>query len=284
MNKKIVSILALGLILIIVGGCRKNQGEISLDAKNEKNVGVKGVEEKINITLKEMIQDLFVEKYGLVRDSVGLEFTQEADGYIKGNISIGKNDTGSIFLAVRTDKKWELVFDGNGAYRCSLAEKYDFPLEMTEDCFGPREGDEVNECFGINFEEDVIEEEEQELYVTEINTEEGKAKTFKGVINKAIKEGPNFSKHFRVVEWFCGEECQDHLIVDLRDGQIVQFGLPSTYGIDYRKTSNLIVVNPPENMPNDIISVGQTKTEYYEFDMEASSTLSLLCATSYIQK
>lgn len=74
------------------------------------------------------------------------------------------------------------------------------------------------------------------------------AKKFLTAITEAAAPGVNFAGRYAVAEWGCGTSCQDHAIVDLATGRIIQFGLPSALGVEYVADSRLIVVNPPERV------------------------------------
>ena len=71
----------------------------------------------------------------------------------------------------------------------------------------------------------------------------------KNGISKAVKEGANFAGHYAVVEWSCGDYCQEHAVVDVQSGKIVTFGIPSEAGLQFRPESNTIITNPKTNFP-----------------------------------
>lgn len=87
------------------------------------------------------------------------------------------------------------------------------------------------------------------------------AEQFRTVIRAGVSRGPNFAGHYAVIEWGCGTSCQDHAIVDVESGKIVEFGLPSFYGVDHKPNSSLLVVNPAANLPQDSAQV--ITTDFY---------------------
>lgn len=71
----------------------------------------------------------------------------------------------------------------------------------------------------------------------------------KNGITKAAKGGANFAGHYAVVEWSCGEYCQEHAVVDVQSGKIITFGIPSEAGLQFFPDVNTIVTNPETNFP-----------------------------------
>lgn len=80
-------------------------------------------------------------------------------------------------------------------------------------------------------------------------TTEPSARTFRTRITDAAKDGPNFAGHYTVVTWGCGTSCQGNAVVDAESGAIVVYGIVSSYGLSYRLDSDLLIVNPKENLP-----------------------------------
>jgi|GEM_PF-928413 len=79
------------------------------------------------------IRNLFAEKYPKYEESVTVSIEQETADHIRGGVSFEPGVGGGIFLAVKIDGKWKIVFDGNGSIPCNLS-KYGFPSEMMTDC------------------------------------------------------------------------------------------------------------------------------------------------------
>lgn len=90
------------------------------------------------------------------------------------------------------------------------------------------------------------------------------ALNFKSEIEEWFDRGAQSGGYYAVAEWGCGTSCQDHAIIDIRDGRITWFGLPSTHGIGYRINSNLLVINPLWNVESDRYLTSTTSTKYYE--------------------
>jgi hypothetical protein len=73
------------------------------------------------------------------------------------------------------------------------------------------------------------------------------AKTFRTRLQAALYGEERFGGHFAITYWGCGSSCQVLAIVDLRNGA-VHFGPTASLGYDYRDDSDLLVVNPLENI------------------------------------
>lgn len=92
------------------------------------------------------------------------------------------------------------------------------------------------------------------------------AKNFKTKVTEGAKFGPNFAGHYTVVEWGCGTSCQMHAIVDVKTGSIIEFGLGSVLGLEYKLDSRLLILNPPSELNNlgEISTDTVIAAEYYE--------------------
>jgi hypothetical protein len=66
----------------------------------------------------------------------------------------------------------------------------------------------------------------------------------KTMIRRAMERGVNFAGKYVIAEWGCGISCQDHIVVDVESGNIVAYGIQSSYGVEYKKNSSLLVVDP----------------------------------------
>lgn len=105
-----------------------------------------------------------------------------------------------------------------------------------------------------------------------------RALTFKTSITEWFERGAQSGGYYAVAEWGCGTGCQDHAIIDIRNGKITTYGLPSTHGVGYRINSNLLVINPPWNVESDLFRVATTSTEFYEVQ---DGAVRLICKKLY---
>jgi hypothetical protein len=117
-------------------------------------------------------------------------------------------------------------------------------------------------CLDYTFEEYGV-NENFSSYAAEIN-----ASSTIGIDEATLKQiyknynyTTNFAGHYTLVSWSCGKTCQKHAIINNKDGRIVAYGLQSAYGVDFKVTSRLLVVNPYAKIlnpsPNGV-------TTYYE--------------------
>ncbi len=103
------------------------------------------------------------------------------------------------------------------------------------------------------------------------------APTFAACLNLALAEGDRFGGRFAFAEWGCGSSCQMAAIIDRATGA-VHFAPVASLGYAYRVDSNLLILNPPENigepMPSDPICQDEsarwaTTSHYYAWDGSA---------------
>ncbi len=84
----------------------------------------------------EALKQLFADKYDKETSEITLSVSNEIATHVKGGVSMGEGPgSGGYFLATNINGAWELVFDGNGAYECSMLYEYEFPATMTEGCY-----------------------------------------------------------------------------------------------------------------------------------------------------
>lgn len=76
---------------------------------------------------------------------------------------------------------------------------------------------------------------------------------FKTRITEAYTGKPNFSGHYTLASWGCGVECIAFVVIDNKTGHIYgDYSSEkltdghSSYGMDFRHESNLIIINPSE--------------------------------------
>jgi len=79
------------------------------------------------------ITDLFIAKYPKYAATLFIKINAQTDAHARGSVSFVEGEPGGIFLAVKVEGQWQIVFDGNGAIPCSLS-SYNFPASMLSDC------------------------------------------------------------------------------------------------------------------------------------------------------
>lgn len=89
-------------------------------------------DQKIRIN-QEAIKKIFTEKYPQYAETLSVRIEKETENYARGSVNFITGNPGGIFLAVKSDNKWQVVHDGNGQIPCSLS-IYGFPSDMLSDC------------------------------------------------------------------------------------------------------------------------------------------------------
>ena len=64
-------------------------------------------------------------------------------------------------------------------------------------------------------------------------------------LREGAAAGPEFAGHYTVVLWGCGTGCQIVSVVDARTGRLSDQTLLTAGGVQYRRTSRLLYVDPP---------------------------------------
>lgn len=97
--------------------------------KNEASV-------ELLVSTKELVKNLFAEKYDKDLTEVAVNIDKETKNHVFGSVVFGQGGQGEggMFLAVKVNGVWELVYDGNGSISCSAVDPYDFPVDMVPEC------------------------------------------------------------------------------------------------------------------------------------------------------
>ncbi len=99
----------------------------------EKQKCIREWEEECQESARSGITRALAEKYEKNISEVDVSITKEEDGYASGGVVFAPGGTGNggMYLAVKKNNEWQIVFDGNGAADCQMLEsEYDFPKEM----------------------------------------------------------------------------------------------------------------------------------------------------------
>jgi len=78
----------------------------------------------------EVVAELIGRKYNKPADAVTIDVGTDTGKFAKGSVRFADEMGGGLWFAAKTDKGWELAFDGNGIVLCDTANKYDFPQDM----------------------------------------------------------------------------------------------------------------------------------------------------------
>jgi hypothetical protein len=104
------------------------------------------------------------------------------------------------------------------------------------------------------------------------------AKDFKIAIEQWFAQGTQLGGYYTVAEWGCGAGCQNHAIIDRKNGKITAFRLVSSDGVMYSPDSNLLIINPSWNLVNDLGRTATASAEFYEL---RGGVPRLICTKTY---
>lgn len=94
-------------------------------------------------------------------------------------------------------------------------------------------------------------------------TSNADAPNFKNNLQLAAKTGPNFAGHYTVAEWGCGSNCQNHMLIDAKNGKV--YGLSedavSECGVEYRLNSSLYIADQEDCTKGSVTAT--LPTRYY---------------------
>lgn len=113
MSKKIILIV---IAIIVLGG----MGYFVYQSRTEESAN-------------KAIQKIFVEKYPNYAETLSVNIEKETKNHVRGNVNFIVGAPGGLFLAVKSDDKWQIAYEGNGQIPCSLS-SYGFSADMLFDC------------------------------------------------------------------------------------------------------------------------------------------------------
>lgn len=104
---------------------------------NFKLVVQEDEEQAASPELIDQMKNLFIAKYNKNPDEVSVKISHFDASHVRGSVLFGAGGVGEggNFFAVKINGNFSLIFDGNGAFRCSVLEQYDFPQSMWQGCF-----------------------------------------------------------------------------------------------------------------------------------------------------
>lgn len=84
----------------------------------------------------ELLKKAVSEKTGISIDIIIVDVSKNTGKYAKGLVtSKGETVGGGYWLAIKTNGKWSVVFDGQNTPECSLINPSGFPADMVPECF-----------------------------------------------------------------------------------------------------------------------------------------------------
>lgn len=87
------------------------------------------------------------------------------------------------------------------------------------------------------------------------------SRIFRTRLNQGIKNGPNYSAKYRVIEWGCGTNCTQIAVINVESGKICSW--VSTCGASkFSIESRLLIINPGATEGKDTYPAG-CSTKFY---------------------
>ena len=83
------------------------------------------------------VANAIAKKYSKPVSEYSITVNKFDSSFAKGMVSFKSEPGGGLWFAAKTDKDWELAFDGNGIIDCETANKYNFPADMIPTCLDP---------------------------------------------------------------------------------------------------------------------------------------------------
>lgn len=102
---------------------------------------LRGETKRDNTDLKTEITNAFVQKYNRPADVFIIETKIDTGSFAKGTVNFKDEAGGGLWFAAKTDKGWELAFDGNGIISCEIVNKYNFPVGIISGCIDTQNND-----------------------------------------------------------------------------------------------------------------------------------------------
>ena len=119
-------------------GCKASAGYSWCEIKQKclRNWEEKCEEEKVEETVKEAVTKILIEKYNWDKNKVSVQVNKELGDFATGSVGFGSEIGGGGWLAKKVERKWIVVWDGNGSVDCKkLRTEYKFPDEILKPGF-----------------------------------------------------------------------------------------------------------------------------------------------------
>jgi len=259
MNKKILFLL---MIVFLSTGCvHQKENKYNLNEHDKGEImGVNNEtstmdmesgdyhETKITeITLVDLIKDLFAKKYNLNSSNFEIIIEDEINDFARGKVLVGGQ--AGIFLAAKKSEEWNIIFDGSGSLNCSVLKEYDFPILLAEGCFDDLQKAQFENCSNLDLTSYKVEEKNnkeninQNALSEDIEIKNSRYEIYKEKINNQKNLGVDFFQKYKIIEWPCGKDCFDHVAVDVEKNKIIQYGPISKSNLQYSIDSSLVKID-----------------------------------------
>ena len=85
-----------------------------------------------NMNLVFIFENIFAANYEKDIDGINVDIEKNFNNYVRGTATM--DDEVFIFLAVKDDEDWEVVFEDKESIKCEIIKDYNFPENMINDC------------------------------------------------------------------------------------------------------------------------------------------------------
>ena len=83
----------------------------------------------------EMIKELIAKLHNNPIDQTNITVSANTGLHASGSVSFSGETGGGIWLAVKQNSQWQVVYDGNGTIPCSSIIPYNFPKTIVSECW-----------------------------------------------------------------------------------------------------------------------------------------------------
>lgn len=90
-------------------------------------------------TVNEVVAESLAKKYNQPVNNLEVATQANTGTFAKGTVNY-KNAGGGVWFAVKANKDWEVVFDGNGIINCAVVNKYKLPKDLVPGCVDNENG------------------------------------------------------------------------------------------------------------------------------------------------
>jgi hypothetical protein len=77
----------------------------------------------------------FAKKYNKPRENIILTIDKQTDKHAVGSVQFKNEFGGGLWFAANVDGVWKLAYDGQQIMTCDVAEQYNFPNTIVEQCY-----------------------------------------------------------------------------------------------------------------------------------------------------
>ena len=82
-----------------------------------------------------MIKELIAKLHNKPIDQTNITVSANTGLHASGSVSFSGETGGGIWLAVKQNSQWQVVYDGNGTIPCSSIIPYNFPKTIVSECW-----------------------------------------------------------------------------------------------------------------------------------------------------